>query len=79
MDVKSTFLNRILEEEVYIEQPEGFTNPEKRDMVCKLHKALYGLKQAPRAWYEMFHGYLVRISFEKINDNSNLCIKEGKQ
>ena len=36
MDVKSTFLNEILDEEVYIEQPEGFVDPNKRDMVCKL-------------------------------------------
>ena len=44
MDVKSTFLNDILDEEVYIEQPEGFVDPYKRDMVYKLYKALYGLK-----------------------------------
>ena len=49
MNVKSTFSNEILEEEVYIEKPEGFIDPRKRDMVCRLHKALYGLKQASRA------------------------------
>ena len=44
IDVKSTFLNGILEEEVYIEQPKGFSNENNANMVCKLHKALYGLK-----------------------------------
>jgi hypothetical protein len=45
MDVKSSFLNGELEEEVYIEQPEGFQLSENTDYVCKLKKALYGLKQ----------------------------------
>ena len=63
MDVKFSFLNVILDEEVYIEQPEGFVDPDKRDMVCKLHKALYGLKQDPRAWYERLHNYLIQIGF----------------
>ena len=61
MDAKSSFLNGILEEEVYIEQPEWFVDKNKRDMVCKLHKPLYGLKQVPRAWYERLQKYLVKI------------------
>jgi hypothetical protein len=58
MDVKSSFLNGELEEEVYIEQPEGFQLSENTDYVCKLKKALYGLKQAPRAWYSRLDKYL---------------------
>jgi hypothetical protein len=50
MDVKSTFLNGELDEEVYIEQLEGFQLSKNADYVCKLKKSLYGLKQAPRAW-----------------------------
>ena len=77
MDVKSAFLNGILDEEVNIEQPKVFVDPNKRDMVCKLHKALYGLKQAPRAWYERLHNYLIQIGFQRTNDNNSLYIKEG--
>jgi hypothetical protein len=50
MDANSTFLNGNLEEEVYIEKPEGFILINKGNYVCKIKKALYGLKQAPRAW-----------------------------
>ena len=46
MDVKSTFLNDILEEEVYIEQLEGFVDTKNKNMVCRLQKYLYGLKKA---------------------------------
>jgi hypothetical protein len=75
MDVKSTFLNGELEEEVYIEQPEGFILSEKEDYVCRLKKALYGLKQAPRAWYSRLDRYLQQQGFRKGNADNNLYIK----
>jgi hypothetical protein len=63
MDVKSSFLNGELEEEVYIEQPKGFQLSENTDYVCKLNKALYVLKQAPRAWYSRLDKYLQSEGF----------------
>jgi hypothetical protein len=59
MDVKSAFLNGVLQEEVYEEQPKGFQNPHHPHHVYKLKKALYGLKQDSRAWYE--HLIVVQI------------------
>ena len=63
MDVKTALLNGVIEEEVYIEKPEGFGTHEKKSHVCKLKKALYGLKQAPRAWYGRIDGYLQKMGF----------------
>ena len=51
MDVKSAFLNGELEEQVYMEQPDGFQVQETENHVYMLKKALYGLKKSPRAWY----------------------------
>ena len=48
MDVKITFLNGDLDEEIYMDQPEGFVEPGQESKVCKLTKSLYGLKQAPK-------------------------------
>ncbi|GKA93416.1 retrovirus-related pol polyprotein from transposon TNT 1-94 [Tanacetum coccineum] len=59
MDVKTTFLNGILREEVYVSQPDGFVDKDNPNHVYKLKKALYGLKQAPRAWYDLLSKFLL--------------------
>ena len=75
MDVKTAFLDGIIEEEVYIEQREGFVVHGKESHVCRLKKALYGLKQAPRAWYGRIDGFLVSLGFTKSVADSNLYCK----
>lgn len=58
LDVKTTFLNGDIKEEVYVTQPEGFIKEGQENLVYKLTKALYGLRQAPRAWYAKLNSYL---------------------
>ena len=65
MDVKITFLNGNLDEEVYMYQSEGFSFKEKEYMACKLKKSLYGLKQASRQWYLMFNETIVTFRFKE--------------
>jgi hypothetical protein len=63
MDVKTSFLNGELDEEIYIDQPDGFVVKGKEQKVCKLLKSLYGLKQAPKQWYEKFDTTLTSVGF----------------
>nr|GEW08711.1 retrovirus-related Pol polyprotein from transposon TNT 1-94 [Tanacetum cinerariifolium] len=65
MDVKMTFLNGDLKEEVYVSQPEGFVDSDHPTHVYRLKKALYGLKQAPRAWYDTLSRFLLDNNFSK--------------
>lgn len=65
MDVKSAFMNRILEKEVYVEQPPGFEMKDEGGKVYKLKKALYGLKQAPTARYDTLSCFLNGCGFTK--------------
>ena len=67
MDVKTTFLNGELDEEIYMEQPEGFIVPGLEKNVCRLVKSLYGLKQAPMQWHEKFDSVMMTNGF-KINE-----------
>jgi hypothetical protein len=74
MDVKTTFLNGVIEE-VYIEQLQGLEVEDRKTHVCRLKKALYGLKQAPRAWYGKIDSFLTSLGFTKSKANPNLYFK----
>jgi hypothetical protein len=63
MDIKTTFLNGELDEEIYIEQLVGFVANGEEGIVCKLLKSLYGLKQAPEQWHEKFDRTLTSVGF----------------
>jgi hypothetical protein len=75
MDVKTAFLNGVIEEEVYIEQPQVFVIHGKESHVCKLKKALYRLKQAPRVWYARIENHLMSLGFTKSDADLNLYYK----
>ena len=72
MDVKTAFLNGFLQEEVYLEQPQGFEVCERDSHICRLKKALYGLKQAPWDWCSRIDSYLLSIGFQKSEADPNL-------
>jgi hypothetical protein len=75
MDVKTTFLNGEIKEEVYVEQPLGFETHDRETRVCRLKKALYGLKQAPKAWYGRIENFLMSLGFTKSSVDPNLYFK----
>ena len=58
LDVKMVFLHGDLEEQIYMQQPEGFVKKGKEHLVCRLKKILYGLKQSPWQWYWKFDSML---------------------
>ncbi|GJW15295.1 retrovirus-related pol polyprotein from transposon TNT 1-94 [Tanacetum coccineum] len=65
MDVKMTFFNGSLKDEVYVAQPDWFVDPDHPEKVYRLRKSLYGLKQAPRAWYDELSNFLMSKGFTK--------------
>eukprot|EP00253_Pinus_taeda_P034874 PITA_34874 len=80
MDVRTSFLNGKIEEEVYIEQPEGFETFNHESHVCRLKRDLYGLKQAPCAWYTRIDNYFTGLGFTKSEADANFyhIMVEGK-
>ena len=80
MDVKKTFLNGMIEEEVYIEKPKGVDSFNRESHVCILKRALYGLKQAHCASHTRIINYFTKLHFTKSEADANLyhIVVEGK-
>eukprot|EP00794_Sanderia_malayensis_P007838 gene7838-biopygen6374 len=72
MDVKTAFLNGKLDCDIYMEQPEGYVDRLKPNMVCKLEKSLYGLKQSARCWNQSIDHYLRQLGY--IQSDADACI-----
>jgi len=64
MDIKSAFLNGVIEE-VFVKKPPGFEDLKHTNIVYKLKKSLYGLKQAPRVWYDRLSNFLIKNDFKR--------------
>jgi len=75
MDMKSAFLNRFINEEVYVSQPPGFEDHQHPNHVYKLKKALYGLKHVPRQWYERLNNFLLSHGYERDKIDKTIFIK----
>ncbi|GJX32385.1 retrotransposon protein, putative, ty1-copia subclass, partial [Tanacetum coccineum] len=71
MDVKTTFLNGYLDEDIYMVQPEGFVNPNHPRKVCKLQRSIYGLKKASRSWNKRFDEEIK--SLQSVKDYLGKC------
>nr|GEU49947.1 hypothetical protein [Tanacetum cinerariifolium] len=78
MDVKTAFLNGYLNEEVYMEQPEGFVNPKYPNRVRKLKHSIYGLKQASRQWNKRFDDEIKKFSFTQNRDEPCVYLKASR-
>ncbi len=76
MDVVTAFLNGQLDEDIYMRQPEGYAQPGKEHLVCKLEKSLYGLKQSPRCWNKALRDKLVKLGFIQISADPCVFVKE---
>ena len=74
IDVKSAFLNKDLQTEIYMTQPPGFEIEGQEHKVWKLIKALYGLKQAPRAWHAKMDEYLRKVGFQRSESDDTLYV-----
>ena len=75
MDVCTAFLNGELDHDIYMEQPEGYIDPQHPDYVCKLNKSLYGLKQSARLWNGTLDAYLEESGYRSCGSDSCLYVK----
>ena len=76
LDIKTAFLYGELDEEIYLEQPEGFVKAGQESLVCHLHKCIYGLKQASRVWNRHFDTFLKRFGLNPSENDPCLYVRQ---
>lgn len=69
IDIKNAYINGILKEEVYLQQPKGFEDTGRPNLVCKLSRAIYGLPQSGKYWYDTFTDTLMKFGLIKLNSD----------
>lgn len=77
MDVKSAYLHSASEEEIYLEQPQGFTKEKnEQTLVCKFNKSTYGLNQAAKNWYVSLANLLTKNAFQWSRNDYCLFVRK---
>eukprot|EP00253_Pinus_taeda_P019608 PITA_19608 len=76
LDVETTFLHGDLEEEIYMQQPQGYEVKGNEKLVCRLKKSLYGLKQAPRQWYLKFNKFMSEQGYTRCHYDHCVYLKK---
>ncbi|KAG3124594.1 hypothetical protein PI126_g23176 [Phytophthora idaei] len=79
MDVKAALLNGLLDEDIYMAQPDGYVDEDHPDYVCKLKRSLCGLKQSPRMWNQAIDDFMLKLGFKKCGSDHCVYIKRNDQ
>ena len=79
MDVKTAFRSGQLDEDIYMAQPDGFSDTANPDYVCKLQRSLYGLKQSPRMWNKTIDDFMLGLKFKKCDSDHCVYMKRDDQ
>ena len=79
LDIKSVFLNGVLDEEIYMEQLQGFISTGKETQVCRLKKAIYGLKQASCTWNSNIHAALTELGFKQTVADAGIYVMHQQE
>lgn len=77
LDVKTAYLNGVLEEEIYMRQPPGFAVQGQEELVCRLKRSIYGLHQSARCWYRKLSEVLAKLAFKASTADQCLYVKSA--